>query len=109
MAGGGTLEIHVHREDGHLVVAVSDTGRGIDPDQLDSLYDPFVTSKTRGAGLGLTMAHQIILNHNGEIHIQSVEGQGATVTIRIPIPPARPAGDIPIEPDGASSSSGISS
>ena len=102
MDDGGTLDIHVHREDGDLVVAVSDTGPGMDEEQLDSVYDPFVTSKTRGAGLGLTMAHQIILNHNGEIHIQSMEGRGATVTVRIPVPPGR-AG-----PDGVLSSNGTS-
>lgn len=93
MPDGGTLEIFTYRENGHLVLVVSDTGHGIDEEQLDAVYDPFVTSKTRGAGLGLTMTHQIVLNHNGEIHIQNVGGQGAKVTVRIPIPPGPPVGE----------------
>lgn len=92
MPTGGTLTINVSREGNYLCISVSDTGRGISLDRLDSVYDPFVTSKTRGAGLGLTMVHQIIRNHNGEISIQSSEGRGTTVKIRIPIafpPPYR--------------------
>jgi two-component system NtrC family sensor kinase len=66
-------------------VVVRDTGIGIAGDQIDSIYDPFVTSKTRGAGLGLTMAHQIMLNHHGEIKIKSEISKGTVVTIRLPI------------------------
>ncbi len=92
MPSGGTLEIKVLRAKRKLSICVSDTGKGIAEDQLDSIYDPFVTSKTRGAGLGLTMAHRIITNHRGEIEIQTAEGKGTTMTVRIPfsLPSAHP-------------------
>ncbi len=84
MRPGGTLDIRVARENRHLSICVTDTGKGIPESRLRSVYDPFVTSKTRGAGLGLTMAHQIVTNHHGEIRVQSSEGQGTSVTIRLP-------------------------
>jgi signal transduction histidine kinase len=85
MSNGGTLELRVYRENHDLAIIIRDTGIGIAGDQLDSIYDPFITSKTKGAGLGLTMVHQIIMNHHGEIHIQSETSKGTIVTIRLPI------------------------
>jgi hypothetical protein len=85
MRPGGTLDIRIRREDRDLSIRISDTGKGIQKDRLRSVYDPFYTSKTRGGGLGLTMAHQIVTNHHGRIHIESEEGQGTTVVIRIPL------------------------
>ena len=72
-------------DNGHIMITVRDTGPGIGLENLDSVYDPFVTSKTRGAGLGLTMVHQIIMNHHGDIKIDSKAKQGTVVTIRLPI------------------------
>lgn len=85
MPDGGTLELKVNRDNGHIMITVRDTGPGIGLENLDSVYDPFVTSKTRGAGLGLTMVHQIIMNHHGDIKIDSKAKQGTVVTIRLPI------------------------
>ncbi len=84
MSSGGNLEIQVLKTRRNLSICVSDTGKGIADDKLESVYDPFVTSKTRGAGLGLTMAHLIVTNHRGDIRIQTAEGKGTTVTVRIP-------------------------
>jgi len=86
MPSGGELTIRVQKEDRFLSMSVSDTGRGIPEEQLESVYNPFVTSKTRGGGLGLTMAHRIIQNHGGEMRLESTVGQGTTVTMRIPFP-----------------------
>ncbi|MCJ7594636.1 MAG: ATP-binding protein, partial [Desulfobacterales bacterium] len=69
----------------HLLIAVEDTGCGIPKEQLDAVYDPFVTSKTRGAGLGLTLVHQVIMNHKGDIRITSELNKGTDVTIRLPM------------------------
>ena len=85
MPNGGTLSMEVARANGDLLMAFRDTGCGIVQEQLEAVYDPFVTSKTRGAGLGLTMVHQIIMNHNGEIRIGSELDKGTTVTIRLPM------------------------
>ena len=86
MPKGGNLTLQAIRDDRHLLVSFRDTGLGIDPEQLDAIYDPFVTSKTRGAGLGLTMVYQIVMNHHGEIKISSALDKGTDVTIQLPIP-----------------------
>ena len=70
-----------------IMIHIGDTGSGITQEELDSIYDPFVTSKTRGAGLGLTMVHQIIMNHHGEVRIRSQAFEGTIVTIQLPIDP----------------------
>ena len=86
MPTGGTFFLTVKRDDRHLSISFKDTGVGIDPGQLDAVYDPFVTSKTRGAGLGLTMVYQIVLNHHGEIKISSELNKGTVVNIKLPLP-----------------------
>ena len=86
MSGGGTLTLGVNRQNNNVLITVRDTGCGIPAEQLDAIYDPFVTSKTRGAGLGLTMVHQIIMNHQGEIKISSQLENGTIVIFRLPVP-----------------------
>ena len=89
MPNGGTLSLGADRIENEIVIAVKDTGCGISKGQLDAVYDPFVTSKPRGAGLGLTLVHKVVMNHQGEIKIQSELGKGTTVTIRLPVHAAR--------------------
>jgi signal transduction histidine kinase len=89
MPNGGDLELSVKRKSNIINILVKDTGIGIDHENLNSIYDPFFTSKTMGAGLGLTMAHQIIANHKGDIKIRSEPGKGTEVMIRLPIPSKR--------------------
>ncbi|HJX33943.1 MAG TPA: ATP-binding protein [Desulfatiglandales bacterium] len=82
----GKIELTVNRVNDHSInIIVKDTGSGIAAEEIDSVYDPFVTSKTRGVGLGLTMVHQIVANHHGEIKIQSRLSEGTTVTIILPV------------------------
>ncbi len=84
----GKIVLNVNREgDNYIRMIIRDSGSGIDQEDLDSIYDPFKTSKTSGAGLGLTMVHQIIMNHHGEIRITSKKTEGTTVTIRLPVSP----------------------
>ncbi len=86
MSDTGTLELSVKRkEDDGIIMIIKDTGSGIDPEEMSSIYDPFVTSKTTGVGLGLTMVYQIISNHHGEIKITGNESGGTTVTILLPL------------------------
>ena len=85
MPHGGKLTLEAKLDNDSVVTSIKDTGCGIAREDLDSVYDPFFTSKTRGAGLGLTMVHQIIMNHNGELKFKSKEGVGTTVTIRLPV------------------------
>lgn len=81
----GEISLNIKKIENALLIEIKDTGIGIKEVDITSIYDPFVTSKTRGAGLGLTMAHQIIINHKGEIKITSREREGTTVAIRLPI------------------------
>lgn len=84
MPNGGTLTIRAIQDKESIVISVQDTGCGIPKEVIDSIYDPFFTSKTKGAGLGLTMVHQIVMNHRGEIRIRSEVDKGTTATIHLP-------------------------
>ena len=85
MPEGGELTLGARCEYDTILITIKDTGFGIAEENMDSVYDPFFTSKVRGVGFGLTMVHQILMNHDGEINIQSQEGQGTAVTIRLPV------------------------
>lgn len=86
MGKGGKMEINVKSQDEKSIsITIKDNGSGMDEDTLGSVYDPFVTSKTHGAGLGLTMVHQIIKNHNGDIGLKSKKAEGTTVNICLPL------------------------
>ena len=66
-------------------VVVTDTGRGISPEHLSRIFDPFFSTKEMGTGLGLSVVHGIIQNHGGTIAVESQVGVGTTVTIRLPV------------------------
>jgi signal transduction histidine kinase len=70
-----------------LKLFFSDTGHGIDKENLSKLFDPFFTTKEvgQGTGLGLYIVHGIINNHKGDIHFKSEIGEGTTVTVTLPI------------------------
>jgi signal transduction histidine kinase len=85
MPQGGTLTLKALREEHSLVIILKDTGCGIPKDQQASIYDPFVTSKSKGIGLGLTLVHQVISNHQGDIRITSEVRKGTVVTLRLPL------------------------
>ena len=89
MPTGGTIKLKALAVDSHIQIIVEDSGIGIDKNELGSILDPFVTSKTTGAGLGLTMVYQIIMNHQGEIDIKSKGNKGTIVTLVLPINPVR--------------------
>jgi signal transduction histidine kinase len=85
MPSGGTLNLRACEVDSHIQIVIEDSGIGIEENELDSILDPFVTSKTTGAGLGLTMVYQIVMNHQGEIEIKSRGGRGTRVTLELPL------------------------
>lgn len=88
MPTGGTLAVRVNRTEedgvGHVILTVEDTGEGIKPDDLESVFSPFFTTKTYGTGLGLVISKQIIEDHGGQIAADSVFGQGTTIRIDLP-------------------------
>ncbi len=83
MPSGGTLRASVHNHSStRLRIAFSDTGRGMSPQQVERLFEPF-SSTTGGTGLGLSIVYQIIRDHGGTINVRSREGQGTTITIEL--------------------------
>ena len=91
MSGGGTLRVTTE-VNGHVSVAISDTGSGIAPEHLQRIYDPFFTTKSapkegqrRGTGLGLAVTYGIIQEHAGKIHVESSIGGGTTFYLEFPM------------------------
>jgi len=85
MPEGGTLCVTSRAdEDGRLAVIISDTGHGIPSEYLDSIFEPFFSTQDTGSGLGLSISHNLIERHGGEIAVQSVEGEGTTFTVWLP-------------------------
>ncbi|HEQ60481.1 MAG TPA: hybrid sensor histidine kinase/response regulator, partial [Firmicutes bacterium] len=89
MKSGGTLTIRLGLEEpaGRLRIEFSDTGVGIEPKDLPSIFDPFYTTKKEGEGMGLGLAicHSIIESHRGQITASSEPGRGTTFTILLPL------------------------
>jgi signal transduction histidine kinase len=88
MSPGGTLFIRTEFKDNpdHIVIEIEDTGIGISPEYLSSVFDPFFSTKgTQGTGLGLSISYGIIKRHNGKIDVKSNVGVGTTFIIELPI------------------------
>ncbi|HEY0322005.1 MAG TPA: ATP-binding protein [Pyrinomonadaceae bacterium] len=85
MTEGGTLRAELQRAaTGRIRITFKDTGRGMTPEQVEHLFEPFSSSTTGGTGLGLSIVYQIIRDHGGTINVRSREGQGTTITIGLP-------------------------
>ncbi|MBE2189990.1 MAG: PAS domain S-box protein [Desulfobulbaceae bacterium] len=83
----GTITIATSIEGNDCKITISDTGKGILPENMDRVFDPFFTTKDpgKGTGQGLSLSHDIIVNkHGGQIYIESDFGHGTTVTVKIP-------------------------
>jgi signal transduction histidine kinase len=85
MNGRGRLSMEVGRQNGDVVLAVSDTGTGISSERLARVFEPFYTGKPNGSGLGLTIAERIVAAHGGRIEIDSEPGHGTRVTLLFPL------------------------
>jgi signal transduction histidine kinase len=92
MPKGGTVTVATHQPDRELVnLRVSDTGIGIAPEHLEKVFEPFFTTKThwRATGMGLTLIHKTVEEHQGVIHVDSEPGKGTSVVISLPAADAR--------------------
>ncbi len=85
MPDGGAVEISATIEDGSAIVHVEDTGPGIAPEIRSQLFQPFVSAgKRNGLGLGLALSRQTVLEHGGDMWVESAAGRGARFSFRLP-------------------------
>ena len=84
MKSRGILRIRTDKDDSHVFVKFTDTGGGISPENLSRVFEPYFTTKSSGTGLGLLIVRRIVREHGGELSIESSEGKGLTLTIRLP-------------------------
>jgi signal transduction histidine kinase len=80
----GILRIRTNKDDSHVLISFTDTGGGISADNLSRVFEPYFSTKTAGTGLGLLIVRRIVREHGGELSIQSDEGKGLTLMIRLP-------------------------
>ncbi|MBP2627746.1 MAG: hypothetical protein H6Q68_2457 [Firmicutes bacterium] len=88
LAKMGVIKISIWHEKEFVYCAIEDNGSGIIPANLNSIFNPFFTTKTvgQGTGMGLSISYDIIANrHNGEILVESSQGNGAKFTVKLPI------------------------
>lgn len=84
MESGGTLILETRATRKYVRFVIEDNGPGIPEQSLSKIFDPFFTTKRRGTGLGLTICHNIIQAHEGDIEVESETGRGTRFTITIP-------------------------
>jgi two-component system NtrC family sensor kinase len=84
-----TIVTRYDRSSNSAEAAISDTGQGVPPEEIDRIFDPFFTTKEsgHGTGLGLSIAYGIVTSHRGTIFVQSEVGKGSMFTIRMPAEP----------------------
>lgn len=87
----GTIMIRFKKENNQLITMISDTGVGIAKDKLEQIFNPFYrvdesrNQNNESIGLGLSLVREVILLHNGEIQVESIEGVGTTFFIHLPL------------------------
>jgi signal transduction histidine kinase len=80
----GTLRIRTDLADTHVIVRFVDTGGGMSAENLSRVFEPYFTTKPSGSGLGLLIVRRIVREHGGELSIESSQGKGLALTIRLP-------------------------
>lgn len=82
-----TLSVSARLDGERIALAISDTGAGMTPEVLARIFTPFFTTKPRGqgTGLGLSVSHRIVTQHDGTILVESVPGRGTTFTVLLPV------------------------
>jgi len=97
MKTSGILRIQTDRNEHFISIVFADTGGGISQTDMGKIFEPYFTTKASGSGLGLLIVRRIVREHGGEIDLVSNEGQGLTLTIRLPLHDQRarmlPSGD----------------
>lgn len=85
---GGNIVIKLSSEDSQRVrVEVTDTGRGIAPEDISKVFEPYYSTKDTGTGLGLAIVRKAVEDHGGTVSVHSKQGSGTTFTIILPVKP----------------------
>jgi C4-dicarboxylate-specific signal transduction histidine kinase len=88
MPEGGTVQVTVHPEQGHVIVRVEDTGSGISEEAWPNLFRPFASfGKKNGLGLGLALSRQSLLDLGGDLWVEKKATPGARFVMRLPMAP----------------------
>ena len=81
----GWVRVSAAREEGFIVVAVSDNGAGMGPEQQSRIFDPHYSTKSQGTGLGLAIVRNIVEQHGAELRVRSAPGGGSEFAICLPL------------------------
>jgi len=85
MSAGGELTVELLQENSDAVILVSDSGKGIPPENLPNIFDPFFTTKSRGTGMGLSVVLRIVKNYGGSVDVARSDESGTTFRVRLPL------------------------
>jgi signal transduction histidine kinase len=85
MSGGGELILRATRGDGEALIDVIDTGPGIEPAEIERIFQAYYSRRAGGSGLGLAMTRRIIEEHGGKVTVQSEPGKGSDFTLHFPV------------------------
>jgi signal transduction histidine kinase len=80
----GTIAVDIREEGRHVAVTFTDDGQGMSEETRRSIFNPFFTTKDKGVGLGLFIAHNIVKAHDGYIEVESTEGKGSSFAVYLP-------------------------
>ena len=87
LAGGKHVRVEVRRGPTSATIAVRDDGPGIPKELVAQMFDPFVTTKEKGTGLGLATCHAVVAEHDGRIDVDTGPDTGTTMTVTLPMSP----------------------
>ena len=85
MRDGGEVEIHGHRHGDEVTITIQDYGMGIQPQDMERIFDPFYSTKEAGTGLGLALVQRIVEDHGGRVLVDSTPDEGTRVSVVLPI------------------------
>jgi len=86
ISGSGDVTLAIRKEEKNLVkIVITDTGCGLTSEEMERIFNPEYTTKEKGLGLGLSLAHEIIRGHGGEILVKSQKGKGTVFEIFLPV------------------------
>lgn len=85
MEKGGTIALETYLRKDHLFIKVEDDGQGISEEDKPKIFVPNFSTKSSGTGLGLALCKKIVESHDGSISFASIEGEGTTFVIKLPL------------------------